>query len=750
MYRRATLKKIDKYLEWYSTLSWEEAKRIKAETIEQIHKYKERGKSYNTPAEMSCCDAFEVKSWSSYPESNRPENKFPIQRDAYLKKYQKFKEYTECFEQPVNVGEWHDGEYAYLYLGNPEKGIIVLHPEKYLELVPQRDYSSMTPNQVRMALGQPEAPLSDVSIVPAEYQTAMSPTMAKEKLDHQRNRLSDLEAEIDGVKRAETGELAEMKAQIEKMQKELAQKKENMMAELSKKKAEMEAVKERLEMQIYLLDSQIYAIECYAGETVKFAKLRSGKDAPISSPLVIHQKVRYLDEELGRLASIYSIAWEDTDLFECFLKNSPLAIDTFAPNERCVVLVRLSKNNKILARGDTLEYVNMLDSYEYYHGATVGIIIRNGENLYFGWSDEDRVHIEDDLIVSQVITTEEPAKDMPSWEHDEFVKKQKAERKSILDGVMSRSFIYNILQGVVDHTNIMPLPEGARLDTPSQYVVYSVADKWIDDNRFGGFDAIVERCNSNVSKGDMLLTVQYLVPEHNRGWGSNSYTAADRPWDNSRGRGEANRTHDCSVEDCTLYLANLVEYDEPVAMKRYRYNPYEDPVSGEKKWRIATVLEDTELSDDAEVVEHFKKRERHVFVSVKKTDDWRYGNGYNAPDKEPRANFELYEKEYINLTYLNSVWLESVITNKKLGGWSVGGKAVDYAYAIRYLKTALDFVRKREQKEEIVILEALQEVSNKTRLKAEWQVALSEWKLLNKIRQINSFQAKRFVRYLAD
>ena len=41
-----------------------------------------------------------------------------------------------------------------------------------------------------------------------------------------------------------------------------------------------ERVKEQMEGQIYLLSSQIYAIQCYAGEVVKFTKIREGKNAP--------------------------------------------------------------------------------------------------------------------------------------------------------------------------------------------------------------------------------------------------------------------------------------------------------------------------------------------------------------------------------------------------------------------------------------------------------------------------------------
>ena len=111
---------------------------------------------------------------------------------------------------------------------------------------------------------------------------------------------------------------------------------------------------------------------------------------------------------LGRLASLYEIQWDQLGMFETFLLHHPLALETFAPNERCVMLVRLSRTARTFGAKEDAPYSNMLDDYNYYHGKTVGIIIRNGENLYLGWTDQDRVHIDDDLILSRVITEVTP------------------------------------------------------------------------------------------------------------------------------------------------------------------------------------------------------------------------------------------------------------------------------------------------------------------------------------------------------
>lgn len=638
-------------------------------------------------------------------------------KQELLDSIRKMVSYCASYGQQLYVREWHDGTFALLHTGNPAKCVVVPHPEQFLDFTPVKDYSNLTPAAVRAQLN---ATGDIAAIIPADAGSSLTQKDVQAKLDEQVSQLNDLKQEMRDVQDAKTGELAEMKRQMEELQAKLEAKKQEMMAELEAKKAEMERIKEQMEGQIYLLGSQIYAIQCYAGEVVKFTKIREGKNAPDTEPIVIHQKLRFLDEDLARLASLYEIQWEKLSLFEEFLKHSPAALDTFAPNERCVMLVRLSRTGKQQGHDDRFPYSNALKDYEYFHGRTVGIIIRNGENLYLGWTDEDRVHISDDLIISQVIEETSAAPEFRfDSDRERWEEQQKAEKMRVLDGLISRSFIYNILQGVVDNSPILPLPEGVKLNKQSEYVIYSVADKWLADSRFESFTTLVERCNEKVIKGDMLLSVQHLVPELPYG---QRYPHA---WQNPRGRGEKNRTYDCHVSDCTIYPANLVEYDEPVEMLRYEYGPGLTNTVRKK---------DCHLVDTCKILGEYTEQPRHIYVSVEKSESGYYG-------KTPaRANFELEDHEFINLTYMNSVWLEWVITNKSLGGWTIENHPVDYAYAIRYLKTALDFIRKREVQEK----ELLDAVDTSICMDPDWPVRLSEWKLEKGVRALTEFQAKRF------
>lgn len=718
--------------------------------------------------------AYEYANYT--PAQNLQGSWVNVQKRA-LTKVNRFAQYAGA-GNPINVGRWVEGEYAYLYLGNPDKGIVVPEPEKYLEFIPGKDYSGITPAEMKRGLPNGEENL----ILPSAK--GQPDSLTHQELESTRDSLTEkmesLKSDMEDVKEAKTGELAKMKAEIDAMKASLEAKQQAMMAEMEAKKAEMEAQMELLGNQIYLLDSQIYSILCYNGETVQFTKITSGKNAPVTEPVIIFQKLRFLDEELGKLASLYTIRWEDLDQFEDLLKYNPIARDTFAPYDRCVQLVRLSRTGKLTGKFEREDGLpsNMLDDYEYYHGKTVGIIIRNGENIYLGWTDERRVHIQDDLVVDFNRTTvvEEPLSERErspywsKWDEENEKKAQKEAAKAFIDGYISRSFIFNILQGVVDHSDMLPLPEGATLGKQGQYVVYSMADGTLPDNRFGTFDDLVKKCNSSLQVGDMLLTTQALSPEY--------YTTRGRyeSWNNPRGRGVANRTHDADVDDCTIYPLNVIDVDPPKKELHYKdshgiscsislnavlletereclYHANDRKVDGKpvgaekiKEYGVQvpdidgtmrTVLPTNDCHTPIKIVQ--PDPPRHIFVSVEKDGEyyWR-----NDDTKKARANFELYSGEYINLTFMNSVWLEYIISSQKLGDFIIGCKKVEYAYVIRYLKTALDFIRKREETEKALIDTVDPDVCKD----ANWPYLLSEWKLEKNVHNMTEYQAKRFVK----
>ena len=93
------------------------------------------------------------------------------------------------------------------------------------------------------------------------------------------------------------------------------------MKSLQKRKQNLKQKVEELNNQIYMLDTQIYAIRRMTGEVVNFTKLTNGQSADINAPLVIYQKLRFLDEELGKLIALYDFDGEDCGCFEDLLKH---------------------------------------------------------------------------------------------------------------------------------------------------------------------------------------------------------------------------------------------------------------------------------------------------------------------------------------------------------------------------------------------------------------------------------------------
>lgn len=747
------IKNLEGYFDWVRTLKEDNAELLKEQLKDAIFKhYPEKKQSASRElAEFKLIDELceTYGGYCRYPGAENRRYSWEEHLSLYMDKCRDFFSYAEKFNQEVQVADWFE-EYAIFFIGNQAAALMVVNPQSYFEYTPAQNYDDLTPAEVKQQLLHSGKECGTTNIVSAESGMAVSHNTVETQLSDTQNRIAALESEMEDVKRAKCGELAEMQAKIEAMKADLEAKKEKMLLALAEQMKAMNEAKEKLEMQIYMLDSQIFAIRCYAGETINFTAIRTGRPAPETEPVVIHQKLRFLDEELGKLASLYTIQWNELHLFEEFLQHSPLAFETFVPNNRCIVLIRLSRTGKIMGLDDGRSgYRNLLKKYDYYHGETVGILIRNGENLYLGWADDEHIKIKDDFVNNVIdLSDDTPRRPFYSeWDKEEYKARQKAKKKAAMKEVLSRVFVTNILQGIVDNSDILPMPEGVRFDKPSPYIQYSLADAWLDDGRFGDFTQIIQKCNETVKAGDTILTLLYLVPEHYADFGRRAFV--DEVGVNSRGRGWANRTHDCRVSDCTLYPVNLVEYDDPIDYVVYEEKS-QRPDLNEQVWEKRKdrdyqfdrmMKNDPEFAGNIRNVERVTEPgERHVFVSIAKEENWRRcGEPYL---REPRSNFEVYTEEFINLTYMNSVWLTWAITQKKLGGWRVGGQTMDYASAIAYLNKALEYVRKREEAEK----ELIDAVDPSVCQDAEWPLKLTEWKMEKEVRTITAYQAKRFVK----
>lgn len=596
---------------------------------------------------------------------------------TYLVPLRKCVEYIEEFSTPdmpltFKLIYEHEDKFDIIFFGNNQ----FIVPKWAIRKEMLKDYSDRALSEIRSlksldGMGQGIIPIGSALSTTSQAQV-------KNKINNANDRMADLKSQMKEIEDGKTDELAKLKKEIEDKMAVYEKKKQDLLAELEAKENELNAKKEELERELYMLESEIYSIRCFLGEVVDFVKLRSGASAPVDAPITLFQKIRFLDEELGKLVSIYDFDFDDIEMFEKLLKCRDDVFDTFCPNDKCISLIRVSKTGAFYGYNYVLE---ILEKYEVYHGMTIGILIRNGENLYIGWTDDEKININDDNFFYA------PEDKKVINEEDEGRMK-----KTSVNEMVSRYFVFSVLQGALCNSKLLTLPENVKPDftRPSEYIVYSVADTWLTDNRYGTFDEMIKKCNSRIIAGDYVLTLEYQSDK-----------------EGYRGHSDyRNLTRDVCIRDRGIYQIRLVE----------RHT-------------------DEEIEKD-----HWLSKVKY-YISLKKNyDDEVVYRGYNCykRKRDAYALFQVYDDEFINLTYMNSAWLKYVITTQHLG--DTRRRLGHYAEAVRYLNDALKFIKKREE-EEAKWLGQYVEITD------DMWASLSEWKLEKGVRSINDYQAKRFAKW---
>lgn len=722
------------YLAWHETLTKEQAMQLWQSTVHA--KQSELGRAYE-----NTYTNFNGMGFDSGNQHRR-------------EKLKKFQDYLEMVDLPWDV-RYAEGNLMVISYGqcdentkNKENQFLIENWQEYIDYTPFNDYTGIPMAQLRqVAMLGSNGITGGSSLIPQGAGVNLSVQDVRQGIRTQEQALADLQAKVKAIENGETEELSPLKKKMDELKAQMEALQEQRKAELSVLKAELEAKKKEMEKQIFILESEIYSIRCFLGETVQFVKLRSGRNAPLEQPVVLYQKMRFMVEDLKKFSIMYP-GEKIGKSVEAALQNSDLLLEAFAPSTKCITLIRYSETGKVYRMHE--EELNCLDAYELLHGNQLAIIIRNGENLYIGWTDEAKITLKDDFFLkpTEAKTEAMPAQRPGESDHDYGWRIKRIEeemerenKKNAMEG-LARHFLFSVLNGVsASENSILPLPKFSSKMERNRHILFSMADGALVDRRFGSFGDIISRCNASIRKGDMLLMTMTLHAE--KVYGATHYTA----WYNDRGRGDRNRTHDVSASDCTIYPVNLVEYDKPVKMKRYvwrRTDIVEEYVEGElvlKQVQKETINEteaDTNLIEECEVLEYFEKIPEHYFISLRKEGRWwmdDIGPSY--------ANFEVFKSEFLNLSFFNSVWLNYVLSTKDISGWRVGGTAVNYEYALRYLGKALEFVREREKAE----AENIRLAGGEAILAdPDWPVALSEWKLDKGVRNITEYQAKRFVK----
>ena len=655
----------------------------------------------------------------------------------------------------------------------------------------------------------------------------------RRNIDGAESRLEALAANAKAIESGTDPALADIKERLDAVMAEMEARKADLMAELEKQKRAAEAQLASFKKQLFMLETQIYGLRCYLGEVVNFYTVRSGSPAKTDAPIVFYQKFRYLDEELGKYCSLYSFGDGRDDkktLLKMLADREDLA-DLLAPGPKSVSVVKVSRTGTVKA--PSADVANMLDDYAMYHDNQLAILIRNGEQLHITWLDADKINVEDDMFLrpgERVVEAENG-----TFMNGYFAQKQREEkRKAERNEMVSRWFLFSVIQGVLDNTSLISIPEKANvLEMNSPYIVYSMADGWLADTRYGSFsDMLAKSRNIPLSKGDLVMTVSHISKE-------GDYRSRDAAWDNDRGIGEKNRTRGVSLPGRAILPVNKVlpgikvavtfervkavvemnpngrpvyelqNRDGSVYLSSYKmdgsvlkgYKPTYKAVAGEvlgretveqvigadawygyrgaTSYRKLTQVAFRGLCHESETLRYmgengeryendlssaYKKQEEvtyytkrfvsaevlgetsHQYYCSVKCNGW--SRGYDCHETEYNVNFRFVPDEVIPLPYLCSTWVKAVIRNGNVGELRLFGSKFSFADTLPYLQAILAELKKREEFERDLIVEAggekwLEEHS-------DWDAELVEWRIAKQYRELTPARAKAFFRDMAD
>ena len=292
---------------------------------------------------------------------------------------------------------------------------------------------------------------------------------------------------------------AEMEAKITAMYEMQAK----MMAELQEK------IK-RYEHELLIMRSDLTAFEYRNGLTVDFMNIHKGSNAPINQPIIIHQKLIYLDEDLPRLKDLYDV---NSGSLEVAIKHSPALLEHICPTSKGITFLKVRNSAGCYELNNTvMEFVRDVMPN------AVGVLIRNGENTWLTWLDSKDISLFTDSFTSK-----------------------SSDEETSLSLLQSRYYLFNLIMGLIERNQILQLdhvPTNMFSDTG---IIWSNADSQITDSTYVELAKIIPILNQYSKADDPIYVLNSFTD-------SATYTGRYGPGTTQRGRGDNALTDNTSVE----------------------------------------------------------------------------------------------------------------------------------------------------------------------------------------------------------
>ena len=325
-----------------------------------------------------------------------------------------------------------------------------------------------------------------------------------------KNELEEANKLIEKISKFEDEAFTTQVAAINNLKAEMEAKITAMYEIQAKMMAELQEKIKRYEHELLIMRSDLTAFEYRNGLTVDFMNIHKGLNAPVNQPIIIHQKLIYLDEDLPRLKDLYDV---NSGSLEVALKNSPALLEHICPTSKGITFLKMRNSaGRFELNNTVMEFVRDVMPNE------VGVLIRNGENTWLTWLDSQDI----------------------SLSVDSFTSKSSDEETS-LSLVQSRYYLFNLIMGLIERNEILQLDHVPINMFADPSIIWSNADSQITDSTYIEFSKIIPILNRYSKVDDPIYVLNSFTD-------SATYTGRYGPGTTQRGRGDNALTDNTSVE----------------------------------------------------------------------------------------------------------------------------------------------------------------------------------------------------------
>ena len=510
------------------------------------------------------------------PYWEKDEEKIETQRIEFIQN--KIKELKNIFNYSIKYSNSLQVYYVcdtFTIISWADNKIII--PKEFITIELYPNYDDVLPSEIPLLIGQET--IGDNSLIKGGN-----------------NSKKQLTQKIEDTKKQLEEKNKELKNELEILRQELRKKEEELRLQMEEKMQQLREKKAEFEKELFGLEHQLYTLRCLLGDSIELVHLRKGKECPKEQPVVLYQKLKFLDEDLAKLKTLYCHNYDDEAYVEDIFATDDVVFEMFCPTDKCVSLFRISKDNKYYGKGDG----NTLEKLMYTNGTRIGILVRNGENLYLIWTEDSKIYLKENFLYNPNIQINNEYEEK-NIDKSEIITDNDYMNKKNLAWVQffSRQFLFNILQGLIEYKKILSFPEKVSVFTSSPYVIFSTADNQIVDNRFGTLSEFMKSRNGITKIDDYVLPIMSIRGSYTErsAWGNN--------WveNHERGRGYKNRVQDCEIRD-EVQKINLIEIP---SKKEYLYKSF-------TKWVDSKKLEIPEEELNEEQLTKKKEYEKIIFL----------------------------------------------------------------------------------------------------------------------------------------